>query len=193
MRFWTVFSFLAALAALLMGCTAYPGGARQPSGVISESFANSPPSKIAIFVEKYTGARYSPRDVEDTMTIGLMRKGYTVASRSDVETITKEQGFQNSGMTDSDAARMGKMLNVPAAMIVTVKNLKVNRYRNASKVDGSMGARLISVSGGEVLWINTVNYRPYYYATGSDDTAPAVQVMAAELVSSFPSRSTAPK
>jgi hypothetical protein len=104
-------AFLCVLSsATLLGCALPPSSARQPSGVVSQSFVRSPPDKIAIVVEKSIGTRYSPRDVEDTITIGLMRKNYTVASRSDVDTITKEMGFQQSGLTDKDATKIGRCL-----------------------------------------------------------------------------------
>lgn len=176
--------------ALLASCLTTSAGTQPPTGVASPAFLAAPPAKVAVVVERSSGTRFSPRDVEDVITTGLMSKNYTVASRSDVETITKEIGFQHSGFTDRDAAEIGRMLNVPAVMIVTVKSLKVNRHRGASKVDGSMGARLISVAGGEVLWINSVNHSPWYYASGNTDPGPAVQAMAAALVNSFPPRAS---
>lgn len=182
-------SFLFA-STLLTGCVATSASSPPPSGVSSPAFMAAPPAKVAVVVERASGARFSPRDVEDVVTSGLMSKNYTVAARSDVETITKEIGFQHSGLTDRDAAEIGRILNVPAVMIVTVKSLKVNRHRGAAKVDGSMGARLISVAGGEVLWINSVSHSPWYYASGNTDPGPTVQAMAAALINSFPPRSS---
>lgn len=175
---------------LLASCLSTSGASRLPTGVASPSFMASPTEKVAVVVERTSGTRFSPRDVEDVITSGLMSKNYVVAARSDVETITKEIGFQHSGLTDRDAAAIGRMLNVPAVMIVTVKSLKVTRHRGASKVDGSMGARLISVAGGEVLWINSISHSPWYYASGNNDPGPTVQAMAAALINSFPPRSS---
>ena len=99
------------------------------------------------------------RLVEDEFVQALLAKGYSVASRSDVEAIVKEQRFQRSGLTEGDAAAIGKMLNVPAVLVVRVTEAsaqnvmapKTRRY--VTEVRATMGARLIGVESGSVWWI----------------------------------------
>jgi hypothetical protein len=97
------------------------------------------------------------RLIEDEFVSELLRKGYNVASRSDVEAILKESRFQRSGLTDQDAAQVGRILNVPAVLIVSVTHLdRDQRWSgnlDVSSTLAAMGVRLISVERGEVLWV----------------------------------------
>jgi Curli production assembly/transport component CsgG len=99
------------------------------------------------------------RLVEDEFVQALMTKGYSIASRSDVEAIVKEQRFQRSGLTESDAARLGKILNVPAVLVVRITEAsEQNRFvpggrGQSSELRASLGARLVSVESGSVWWI----------------------------------------
>ena len=84
--------------------------------------------KIAILVEK--GREIPDRMIEDEFISALLRKNYTVAARSDTQAILKEMQFQKSGVTDDDAVKLGKVLNVQAVLIVSVTSLKVNKEKN---------------------------------------------------------------
>src|SRR3954447_2327176 len=80
----------------------------------SRKFLGVPISKIAIIVRKedYLAREYD-REIEDIFISQATRKGYRVASRSDIESITKEMEFErSSGLTDSDIAAIGRILNV---------------------------------------------------------------------------------
>lgn len=131
----------------------------------SRTFNPSSIHKVAIVVQP--GKEVSQRQIEDEFIAVLFRKGYQVASRSDLEDIMKELNFQNTELTDKDAARIGKMLNVPAVLVVAVTELSVSDHKMTLITAGSqtrrtetryephvsMGARLLSVETGEVLWI----------------------------------------
>lgn len=107
------------------------------------------------------------RLIEDTIFQYLLDKGYKVAARSDVKSILQEISFQSSGLTDTDATRIGKLLNVPAVMIVTATS-STKRHHNANyyartqaydTYDCSLGARLLDVQSGEILWTTSANSR----------------------------------
>ena len=98
------------------------------------------------------------RLVEDEFVQVLIRKGYSLASRSDIQAIAKEQAFQKSGLTEGNAVALGKLLNVPAVMVVRITESVVETPRNADTgrpspvARTSLGARLISVESGLILW-----------------------------------------
>lgn len=74
--------------------------------------------KLALIMQDLTDTR-SPdaalaRQIEDVMAQALFSKGYRLAARSDIKSLMKEITLQTSGLTDADAARVGRLLNVPA-------------------------------------------------------------------------------
>jgi len=140
----------------------------------SPSFDPAKIAKVAVFVEEpreFRSLRPAMRTVEDNFIGALMAKGYAIASRSDMDVIMKEMHFQNAGMTDVDAAKLGKMLNVSAVLVVSATDYQVSRVNTPSyqrllvekmsnlrpdteyETRASIGARLISVQQGEILWV----------------------------------------
>ena len=97
----------------------------------------------------------------------------------------KEMKFQSSGLTDNDATKLGKLLNVSAVIITSVTNMQ-NQYdsqRQYSYLEGTVGGRLIDVQRGEVLWIGSCSDAIRGSATNS-----FIEELTTKLVSKFPSR-----
>ena len=105
--------------------------------------------KVAII--EVTGRVYGDavkNKISDMFTMELMSRGYKVIERANVQKILKEQQFQASGVTsDQDAAKAGKILNVPAVMMINIP-----KYGD-DKMD--MSAKLVEVETGEILWLGT--------------------------------------
>jgi hypothetical protein len=105
--------------------------------------------KIAIV--EVTGRVYGEtvkNQISNLFTMALMKKGYTFIERKSVQTILKEQEFQASDLTtDAGAARAGRILNVPAVMMIDIP-----KYQG-EKMD--MSAKLIDVENGTILWMGT--------------------------------------
>jgi hypothetical protein len=118
------------------------------------------------------------RRVEDDFTMKIITKGYSVVSRSDVDRVMREIGFQTSGLTDptQKAAQMGKILNVPGIVLISVNHVqerqhvipassgsyrdKKGRFRSYESgpavttiSSAAVSARLIDVSTTDVLWM----------------------------------------
>jgi hypothetical protein len=75
----------------------------------------------------------------------FLKRGYGPVERQQVDALLKEQGFQNTtGITSSEGAvKAGRILNVPAVVLVSVPD-------NAEEV--SMTAKLVDVEDGTILW-----------------------------------------
>jgi len=141
------------IVAELAGCG--PRRVEPPRTVSDPSFNPQEIPKIAVLV---LPARPLPtRMIEDEFITVLIRKGYKVPSRSDLEELMKESKFQRSGLTDSDAARLGKILNVPAVLIVSLTEFDIKTGRDYSYVNATLSARLIGVEKTEILWIGTIS------------------------------------
>jgi TolB-like protein len=75
----------------------------------------------------------------------LMRNGYGVVERQKVNEVLKEQEFQRGGATQAaDAARAGRILNVPAVVMSTMRV-------KAERVDMTM--KMIDVETAELVWM----------------------------------------
>jgi len=85
--------------------------------------------------------------ISDFFKMELVKKGYTVVERAQVQSLLKEQEFQASDITsDEGAAKAGKILNVPAVMLVNIPTYKE---------DMNMTAKIIDVEDGSILWIGS--------------------------------------
>ncbi|MBY0277839.1 penicillin-binding protein activator LpoB [Candidatus Binatia bacterium] len=137
------------------------------------------------------------RSVEDEFIRALLSKGYTVASRSDVDALLDEVKFQQrSGFTDRDAAKLGKALNVPAVLIVTIgdvgttsRKVRVFGERSPQRVDftrATVGARLVDVERAEILWTGSSNGE---YATERAYQNQVIGMVAKAVARAVPDRS----
>jgi len=74
----------------------------------------------------------------------LLKKGYTPVERRQVQLLLKEQKFQASDITSPDnAARAGKILNVPAVLTINIPT-----YKDEMNIT----AKMIDVQDGSIIW-----------------------------------------
>lgn len=176
------FSLVACLILILLSCSS--SKPQIPYMVMAQGFNPEKIEKIAFITDN--SIIRTKRSVEDVFTASLLGKRYKVASRSDVDRLLQEMKFQQSGLTDGDAKKIGKILNVPAVLIGSIPKSQDKAFRNGSKikyVEIQFSARLIDVESSEVLWISSLE--------GYDDMQNAhnlVQKLAALVADSFPSR-----
>ncbi len=75
----------------------------------------------------------------------LMKRGYVVVERERVQSLLKEIQFQSSGVTSSEnAAKAGKILNVPVVMNIVVGQNKDDKM--------DITAELVEVETGIIIW-----------------------------------------
>lgn len=131
-------------ALLVAGCASSKG---ESYAVAGYDFGGL--NKVAI--ASVTGRVYgeaAKNTVSDFFVMELMKKGYTVVERAQVQKILQEQEFQASGITSNqDAARAGQVLNVPAVMLISIPE-----YGNEKM---EMSARLVEVETATILWIGS--------------------------------------
>jgi hypothetical protein len=77
----------------------------------------------------------------------LIKRGYTPVERAQVQALLKEQEFQASDITsDTGAAEAGKILNVPAVMLISIPTYKEQM---------NMTAKMIDTEDGSILWVGS--------------------------------------
>ena len=138
---------------------------KKPQTSADSSFDPAKVTKLAVVVAGNNRPRLGQTDqqrlVEDEFVQILIQKGYTIVSRSDIQAVVKEQQFQRSGLTEDNAAALGKLLNVPAVLVLKITESTTENQRNArtgvNMIIGraSLGARLVSVETGGIWWTGT--------------------------------------
>ena len=85
--------------------------------------------------------------IADFFAMELLKKGYTPVERQQVTAILKEQQFQAGELTSNEgAARAGRILNVPAVLVVNIPTW-------GERID--MTAKLVNVEDGSILWLGS--------------------------------------
>jgi hypothetical protein len=139
MRTVLVGALLTALAA--SGCATIEAESQAVAGYDFSSL-----DKVAIV--EVTGRVYGEavkNQIANMFVMELMQRGYTVIERSQVKELLKEQEFQASDISSNEgAAQAGKILNVPAVMLIDIP-----KYAEQM----SMTAKLIEVETATILWI----------------------------------------
>lgn len=105
-------------------------------------------SKVAVLdVTGPTLSEAAKNQIADFFSMELLKKGFAPVERAQVQSILKEQKFQTSGQTSAeDAAKAGKILNVPAVMIINIPVYDENI---------SMSAKMVNVEDGSILWVGS--------------------------------------
>jgi len=138
--------FCTLLAALMVGgCATGKGESYSRAG-----FDFSTLDKVAVLdVEGAVRGDAAKNQIGDFFTIELIKRGYTPVERAKVQSLLKEQEFQSSGLTsDADAAKAGRILNVPAVLLINIPTYKE---------EINMTAKIVSVEDGGVLWVGSAS------------------------------------
>ncbi len=87
----------------------------------------------------------SRNQVGDFFVMELLKKGYAPIERSQVQSLLNEQDFQQSDVTTTEeAARAGRILNVPAVILINIPKYKEQI---------SLTAKMVNVEDGSILWM----------------------------------------
>ena len=105
-------------------------------------------SKVAVF--DVTGPALSEaakNQIADFFAMELLKKGFAPVELAQVQSLLKEQKFQTSGQTTSeDAAKAGRILNVPSVLLINIPVYNENI---------SMTAKIVNVEDGSILWVGS--------------------------------------
>jgi hypothetical protein len=129
------------IASVVAGCASSEG----------ESYAMAGydwPGLERVAIVEVTGAPYGEavkNQIAGMFQMELLKRGYGVIERKDVQAVLKEQEFQASDITTGQgAAQAGEILNVPAVMLVSIP-----KYKDRMTIT----AKMVEVETGTVLWI----------------------------------------
>ncbi len=139
-----------AYLALLVAVVLYVGGCATGKG---ESYARAnydftQLDKVAVVdVSGAVVGDAAKNQIADFFVMELLKKGFAPVERAQVQALLKEQEFQASEITSAEAAaKAGRILNVPAVLVVNIPN-----YAD----DFSITAKMVDVEDGSILWLGT--------------------------------------
>jgi hypothetical protein len=127
---------------LIGGCASSGGGFSIPGYNFSDI------DKIAIVtVEGAIESESAKNQIADLFAAEFLKKGFAPLERTQVKAKLEEQQLQSSELiTEVGTAEIGKILNVPAVLIVIIPHFGK---------EISMTAKLVDITDGSILWIGS--------------------------------------
>ena len=104
--------------------------------------------KVAIVaVEGTLRSETAKNQIADLFAMELLKKGYAPKERASVAALLREQGFQASELiTEAGAAEAGKILNVPAVLIINVPHFGDEIF---------ISAKMVDIEDSSILWLGS--------------------------------------
>jgi len=104
--------------------------------------------KVAIVaVEGAVRSEQAKNQIADLFAMELLKKGYAPKERATVAALLREQGFQASELiTEAGAAEAGKILNVPAVLVINVPHFGDEIF---------ISARMVDIEDSSILWLGS--------------------------------------
>jgi len=132
------------------------------------------------------------RRVEDEFARILIEKGYHLASRSDIDLLSKELDLQHSAATENAIAQKARLLNISAILFVDINKMETHfkrssittsSYRGYYRTYAAISARLVTAATGRVVWMSSHEgkHRMVERTDGSDALPPVAQIVASGL------------
>jgi hypothetical protein len=124
------------------------GGCSSGESYVKAGYDFTRLDKIAIVdVQGDISSEPAKNQIADFFGMELLKKGFEPVERAQVQTLLKEQKFQTSGLTSQEgAAKAGRILNVPAVLVVNIPNFGEQM---------SMTAKMIDVETAGILWMGS--------------------------------------
>lgn len=154
-----ILSTAALMMLFLAGCAT-----TQSQGSANKSYDFSTIGKVAVVsVNGPLDSEAAKMQITDMFNMELLRRNYSPVERQQIRSVIKEQGFQSEDVTSAtNAAKLGRILNVDAAVIVNIPEYKE---------DMSMTAKMVDVETASILWVGS----------GSASTGGSIAQMAGTL------------
>lgn len=125
-----------------------------PPPIVTSSGA--PLQRVAVIAIPDKG--FNAVRAENVAMEDLTRKGYLLASRSDIDMILREQKLQYNQLMERDfRVKLAELLNVQAMFIIEATSIYRDNNQGKEYYDvRGVAARLIDAQHGTVLWIKNV-------------------------------------
>ena len=184
-------------SAFIGGCVTTTAPQAKVSAV--QTFSPKVYDRLAVIVfdeTKQVRQKGTLRQVEDVFMQAALEKGYTLAARSDVDKLIQELRFQNSAISENHAAKIGRLLNVRAVILVSINDISAKEYKPLVYVKGkryymataNISARFVEVSRGEVVWLSSHTGRSSVDGTNRNEMTRVLPLVARVVARELPTR-----
>ena len=104
--------------------------------------------KIAIVaVEGAVKSETAKNQIADLFAMEFLKKGFAPVERTQVKALLEDQQIQAPDLiTGADAAQVGKILNVPAVLIINIPHFGDEIF---------ISAKMIDIEDGTILWLGS--------------------------------------
>jgi len=104
--------------------------------------------KVAIVaVEGTLRSELAKNQIADLFAMELLKKGYAPKERASVAALLRKEGYQASDLiSEAGAAEAGKILNVPAVLIINVPHFGDEIF---------ISAKMVDIEDGSILWLGS--------------------------------------
>ena len=122
--------------------------------------ANVQARRIAV-LDFNTGANITRSQVEgisDMFLTFFSPQGFTLVERTQVQRVIREQGFQHTNITDADAVRLGRILNVNYVVLGRM-SIMGGRYQLDARVVNVQTGAIIPNARDGIEWARTASPR----------------------------------
>jgi len=104
--------------------------------------------KVAIVaVEGAVRSEQAKNQIADLFAMELLKKGYAPKERATVAALLREQGFQPSELTTkAGATEAGKILNVPAVLVIDIPHFGDEIF---------ISAKMVDIEDSSILWLGS--------------------------------------
>jgi hypothetical protein len=154
------FLFFVLVASLVNGCAngqLQTTGREVPSTKSLPTTSDHPISRLVVVAVQSKG--FSAAKAVSLAEESLCEKGYTIASRRDLDRVLLEQRIQASDLTEKvNAVKIGEILNVDAIFIIQPTSMEVTKTDRGQEILTrlSVSGRLIDAQYGNIIWIKNV-------------------------------------
>lgn len=202
MKLFKILLSLVILTPLIAACTT-TYDPLMPRVTTSPRFSPQVYDRIAIYVENNNdnrrsynrGASGALREVEDEFMRAVIENGYTLAARSDLDQILREQELQQSSYTETAIAQRARAINVSAVIIVSINGQTTTRFTpalyqrgvNYYRSEASISARMISAELAQVVWLSS--YQGSQTINNMDEQNNVLPLIARIVARGLPSKS----
>jgi len=126
------------------------GGCSKGESYVRAGYDFSKLTKVAVIeVAGVVEGDTAKNQIADFFGMELLKKGYTVVERAQVQALLDEQDFQASDLTGTeDAAKAGRILNIPVVLVVNIPKYKEEM---------NMTAKMIDVEDASILWMGSAS------------------------------------
>ncbi len=109
--------------------------------------------KVAIVaVEGAVKSETAKNQIADLFAMEFLKKGFAPVERTQVKAKLEEQQLQAPDLiTEAGAAQVGKILNVPAVLLINIPHVGDEIY---------ISAKMVDIEDGTILWLGSGSSKP---------------------------------